>query len=66
MARELLTDLKVKSHQPDPTRQIDIWDAKLSGFGLRISPSGTKAFQVIYRIGPRSRRHTLGRYPTIT
>ena len=66
MARELLTDLKVKSLQPDQTRQIDIWDAKLSGFGLRISPSGTKAFQVIYRIGPRSRRHTLGRYPTIT
>ena len=66
MARELLTDLKVKSLRPDATRQIDIWDARLTGFGLRISPSGTKAFQVIYRIGSRSRRHTLGRYPTLS
>ena len=66
MARELLTDFKIKSLHPDATSQIDIWDARLSGFGLRISPSGTKAFQVIYRIGPRSRRYTLGRYPTLS
>lgn len=43
-----------------------LWDLDLAGFGLRIYPSGTKAFLVVYRIGTRKRRVILGRYGQLT
>ena len=48
-----------------------IWDDRLAGFGVRISPGGTKAFFVQYRTGEgrrtdRNRKLTLGRYPGLT
>src|SRR5690554_4653862 len=32
-----------------------IWDSKLSGFGLRIAPGGTKSYVIRYRINRRQR-----------
>jgi integrase len=51
---------------PSPDRQTDYWDESLPGFLLRLSPGGTKTFQVFYRHNQRQRRYTLGRYPTLT
>ena len=48
-----------------------IWDDRLTGFGLRVSPGGTKAFFVQYRTGEgrrtdRNRKLTLGRFPGLS
>ena len=48
-----------------------IWDDRLTGFAVRISPGGTKSFFVQYRTGggrrtDRNRKLTLGRYPGLT
>ena len=48
-----------------------IWDDRLTGFGLRVSPGGAKAFFVQFRTGEgrrtdRNRKLTLGRYPGLS
>ena len=48
-----------------------IWDDRLTGFGVRVSPGGTKSFFVQYRTGEgrrtdRNRKLTLGRYPGLS
>ncbi|MDD3029126.1 MAG: tyrosine-type recombinase/integrase [Alphaproteobacteria bacterium] len=43
-----------------------IFDSELSGFGLRVMPSGRKIFVLQYRIGVRTRRFTLGSFPGLT
>jgi integrase len=43
-----------------------VWDARLPGFGIRVSPKGTKSFVLLYRHKRRCRRMTLGRYPIVS
>ena len=47
-----------------------LWDGKLAGFGLRVQPSGAKAYVVKYRAGSGrgapTRRVTLGPVGKIT
>lgn len=46
-----------------------VWDTKLAGFGLKVTPSGSKVFLYQYRIGGRGakvRRYTIGRYGALT
>lgn len=43
-----------------------IWDSSLSGFGIRIYPSGRKAFVLSYRVDGRKRQLTIGNYGTLT
>ena len=48
-----------------------LWDSELTGFGVRIHPSGTKAFIVNYRTGDGGRkapnkRVVIGRYGPVT
>jgi len=65
LASKLLTDVAINHLKPKGSRQIDVYDSKIRGLAVRVSPSGTKAFVVWYRIGRKARRLTLGRYPTI-
>jgi len=39
-----------------------VWDGRLRGFGLRITPNETKSFIVFYRTGGKQRIITIGRY----
>lgn len=52
---------------PESARNdIVLLDDEVTGFGLRIYPSGKKAFVVMYRFRGRLRRITLGDYPVFT
>ena len=46
-------------------RQIDHYDQKLPGLVLRVSEKA-KSFCVMYRLGGKFRRLTLGRYPVLS
>lgn len=47
-------------------KRIDIRDATFPGFGVRITPTGTKTFYVSYRWGLEQRHPALGTYPITT
>jgi integrase len=62
-----LSKTTIERIQPDPDRDVFIWDEELRGFGLRVKPSGVKTFLVQYRNKHgRSRRYRLGRYGVLT
>jgi integrase len=61
--RKKLTDLTIERLRPPTgTKPLEVWDRELGGFGVRIAPSGAKAFQVLYRHRGKSRRKGLGRW----
>jgi len=46
-----------------------LWDKELHGFGLKVTPAGSKVYLVQYQLGGRkgrTRRVTIGRYGAIT
>ena len=45
-----LTKRVIDAAQPE-SKVYFIWDSDLSGFGLRVQPSGTKSYVAFYRIG---------------
>ena len=63
--RANLTAQFVVSVKAPEAGQIDYWDERTSGLGLRVSQGGRKAWTVFYRINGRDRRLTLGVYPKI-
>ena len=65
-----LTKRAVESLEPGVSPWI-AWDDRLTGFGVRVQPSGTKAFVVNYRSGTGGRRApnrrvVIGRYGPMT
>lgn len=62
-----LTKRVVDAAVPDARKHIFVWDGDPRGFGLLVLPSGTKSFIIQYRnAAGRSRRYTIGRFPTFT
>ncbi len=54
-----ITRRTIDATKPDPERDIFLWDDAVSGFGLRIKPSGVKSYLIQYRNREgRSRRYT--------
>lgn len=63
-----MSSLWLKRLQPKTATQIDYFDQKQSGLGLRVGKTGTMTWFAMYRVkGDRKkRRYTIGRYPTIS
>jgi integrase len=62
-----LTKRTIDAVHPRAGADVFAWDDELPGFGLRVKPSGGKAFLLQYRNrSGRSRRITLGRYGVLT
>lgn len=64
-----LTKTKVEALKPDPIKQTVVWDSVLTGFGVRLSPGGTKTFFVQGRIRATQQliKLTIGKMgPTLT
>lgn len=47
-------------------RETVFWDRELSGFGVRVYPTGSRVYLVQTRHGGKSRRVTIGRHGVIT
>ena len=48
---------------------VFLWDDKLSGFGVKVTPAGAKVYLYQYRIGGRgnpTRRYTIGKHGPLT
>ncbi|MCZ6586424.1 MAG: integrase arm-type DNA-binding domain-containing protein, partial [Alphaproteobacteria bacterium] len=66
---ERITDSFVKSLGPSEGRQKIYFDGDtdtqkhITGFGVRVTAKGTRAFILEYWLGGRQRRYTIGKYP---
>jgi integrase len=60
-----MTARKVASLKPPASGQVDYWAEDLPGFGLRLSAGGRAAWCVMYRLGRRKVRLTLGTFPAM-
>ena len=56
----MLTEQIIRDAKPEARTRI-LWDSKVKGLGLRITPAGTKSFVLNYRVAGRERRATLAR-----
>ena len=66
MEKHALTDFTLRTLAQPKRGQVEVWDARVPGFGVRVSHGGCKAFVLVYRFNGRPRRMTLGRYPTLS
>jgi integrase len=59
-----LTKKVVDGTAPDPNgRDVFVWDAEVKGFGLKVTPTGSKTYVLQYRTQEgRSRRFTIGKH----
>ncbi len=65
MPRKHFTTRSVQSWKLPASGQVDYWDEKTPGFGLRVSAGGRKTWMVMYRLGRRKVRLTLGTFPEL-
>jgi hypothetical protein len=62
MATAKITKQAVDATHPGAKDKL-LWDTKLAGFGLKVTPAGSKVFIYQYRLGGRGskvRRYTIG------
>lgn len=64
--RKSLTAKLVEHLAAPGLKRLDVWDALLPGFGLRVSPTGRKVWFVMVRPNGHPTRVTLGTYPAIS
>lgn len=66
MARETLTDLKIRKARPAKKGQrYDLWDALVPGLSLRVTDRGAKSWTVVGRLNGKALRVTIGPYPAL-
>ncbi len=66
MSKSRLTERRIRNLKAAPGKTTFHWDAGISGFGLRVSKGGVKAFILWVRSDGRKRLLTLGRWPELS
>ncbi|MFL5223144.1 MAG: Arm DNA-binding domain-containing protein, partial [Microvirga sp.] len=61
MPQAKLTKRAVDAQKPGPVR-FTVWDADVSGFGLRVTPAGERVYVLKYRARGKQRWYTIGRH----
>ena len=61
-SRQRLTEKITRAAKPT-VRQYQLFDSEVLGFALVIYKSGSKAFNLSYRVNGRQRRYTIGMWP---
>ncbi|HUL77958.1 MAG TPA: Arm DNA-binding domain-containing protein, partial [Vicinamibacteria bacterium] len=61
-----LTARTVDSIRPPQSGRVEFFDEDLPGFCIRVTPNGRRSACVLYRVGRRLRRATLGTLPPLT
>jgi hypothetical protein len=61
-----LTTRTVDSMRPPQSGRVELFDEDLPGFCIRVTPNGHRSACVLYSVGPRLRRATLGTLPPLT
>jgi integrase len=64
--RKTLTDRFLIGIKPITKGQVDIWDALIPGFGVRVGVGGRKTFCALTRIRGKVKRVRLGHYPALS
>ncbi len=62
MPRLNVSNCKAAKYEGDGKSRWVMWDDELRGFGLRVYPSGRKAFVLSYRFAGRKRLYTMGNF----
>ena len=65
MPRTKLTNAAVERLALPENGQVEYWDTLVSGFGLRLSYAGSRAWIVMTRVHGKQIRITLGKYPAL-
>jgi len=66
MGRTILTDAAVRRIAPPAAGRLEVWDAALPGFGVRITERGHRSFVLVTRLrGGKPIRLTVGAYPAL-
>src|SRR6056297_3251659 len=65
MSKKKLTDPFIKSIPAPKKDRIEYYDEIVGGLALRVTKTGHKSFVYRYRFGTKSRRFTIGVYPSI-
>ena len=63
MGRAVLTEVAVKRLRPPPVGRLEVWDAALPSFGVRITENGRRSWILVTRLRGRPVRLTIGKYP---
>ena len=61
----MLTEKRIRDAKPEARTRI-LWDSKVKGLGVRVTPAGAKSYILNYRIDGRERRATLARVSEIS
>jgi integrase len=59
-----ITEDAVKSAAIPASGSTTLWDADITGFGVRVHSTGARSFFLNYRVNGREKRVTIGQYPT--
>ncbi len=62
----ILNDSRIKALPIRHTGRYEIWDERNTGFGLRVSPTGSKSFIYRYQLNGKRCKLTIGPYPDLS